>query len=63
MNWADRLLWETEGAAIGGYAAMNVVIATHALPLLRVIWRQRCFSLLRRRVGERLTSARRKIFE
>jgi hypothetical protein len=63
MNWADRLLWETEGAALGGDAAMNLVIAVHASPLLRVRWRQRGFSLLRHRVWERPTSALRKTFE
>jgi hypothetical protein len=47
----------------GGAAAMRLLIAAYKEPLLRAIWRQRCFSLLRRRVWERLISALRKNFE
>jgi hypothetical protein len=42
---------------------MRLLIAVYKEPLLRVIWRQPCFSLLRRRVRERPTSAPRKTFE
>jgi hypothetical protein len=53
---------ETEGIARGGAAEMRLVIAVHRMPLLRVNWRQRFFSYLRRRALEWPAYAWRKTF-